>query len=252
MRKQQDSSFLIPCPPLNLLLLFPYIYLQDAELNPESRDLISSLPREKGWVANHLHQYQGFWHTTRQMQGVLACRKHFQAQDAAILVSTLKSGTTWLKAILFALVKRVHYHPDPQQHPLLTNNPHVFGPSWSLICTLRKRFLTSPPILLLGSFQLIYRLCLCQNLLNDSACKVIYLCRDPKDTFVSLWHFTNKEEAREVVDNISRLCSFENLSNLDVNKSGNCYGAWSIEHYFGESELDCVTEQKLQGSGLKF
>lgn len=70
-----------------------------------------------------------------------------------------------------------------------------------------------------------------------------------------------------MVDNISRLCSFENLSNLDVNKSGNCYGAWSIEHYFGESEvggwrndmtadmveqLDCVTEQKLQGSGLKF
>lgn len=52
-----------------------------------------------------------------------------------------------------------------------------------------------------------------------------------------------------------------------MNKSGNCYGAWSIEHYFGESEfggwrndmtadmveqLDCVTEQKLQGSGLKF
>lgn len=79
--------------------------------------------------------------------------------------------------------------------------------------------------------------------------------------------FSPEEEAREVVDNISRLCSFENLSNLDVNKSGNCYGAWSIEHYFGESEvggwrndmtadmveqLDCVTEQKLQGSGLKF
>ena len=113
--------------------------MQDAELNPESRDLISSLPREKGWVANHLHQYQGFWHTTRQMQGVLACRKHFQAQDAAILlVSTLKSGTTWLKAILFALVKRVHYHPDPQQHPLLTNNPRVFVPFLELNLYIEK------------------------------------------------------------------------------------------------------------------
>lgn len=73
------------------------------------------------------------------MQGVLACRKHFQAQDAAILlVSTLKSGTTWLKAILFALVKRVHYHPDPQQHPLLTNNPHVFVPFLELNLYIEK------------------------------------------------------------------------------------------------------------------
>ena len=28
-------------------------------------------------------------------------------------------------------------------------------------------------------------------------CKVVYVCRDPKDTFVSLWHFINKVRAKQ-------------------------------------------------------
>jgi hypothetical protein len=28
-------------------------------------------------------------------------------------------------------------------------------------------------------------------------CKVVYVCRDPKDTFVSLWHFINKVRAKK-------------------------------------------------------
>ncbi|KAJ6287827.1 hypothetical protein OIU77_001172 [Salix suchowensis] len=59
-------------------------YLQENETSEEFRDLIGSIPTEKGWVANHLHQYQGFWHTSRQLQGVLACQKHFQAQDGRL------------------------------------------------------------------------------------------------------------------------------------------------------------------------
>jgi hypothetical protein len=36
-------------------------------------------------------------------------------------------GTTWLKAISFALLNQVR-HPDIQQHPLLTINPHILVP----------------------------------------------------------------------------------------------------------------------------
>jgi hypothetical protein len=105
-------------------------YLQENELTQEycSDVDITSLPREKGWVASYILQYQGCWINTRYMKGVVAFQKHFQAHDADILlVSTPKAGTTWLKAILFALVNRVRY-PDPRQHPLLTNNPHDLVP----------------------------------------------------------------------------------------------------------------------------
>ncbi|KAJ6357050.1 hypothetical protein OIU78_005020, partial [Salix suchowensis] len=63
-------------------------YLQENETSEEFRDLIGSIPTEKGWVANNLHQYQGFWHTSRQLQGVLACQKHFQAHDGDIFLVT--------------------------------------------------------------------------------------------------------------------------------------------------------------------
>ncbi|KAK7360670.1 hypothetical protein VNO77_02679 [Canavalia gladiata] len=58
--------------------------------------------------ATYLCQYQGFWHTSRQLQGVLSCQKHFEAHDIDILsVTTPKSGTTWLKAWTFALLNGV-------------------------------------------------------------------------------------------------------------------------------------------------
>lgn len=171
-------------------------YLQEHEFSQENRDFISSLPTEKGWVSNHLHQYQGFWHATRHMQGVLACQKHFQALDTDILlVSTPKSGTTWLKAILFALVKRAQ-HPDPQQHPLITNIPHVLVPFLELNVYMEKEVpdLTAltPPRLFSTHLPYVSL----PDSVKHSACKVVYLCRDPKDTFVSLWHFANKLRAK--------------------------------------------------------
>ncbi|KAM1497894.1 hypothetical protein ACFXTH_020917 [Malus domestica] len=168
-------------------------YLQENELSQEDKDLISSLPTEKAWVANYLHKYQGFWQATTHMQGALACQKHFQALESDILlVTTPKSGTTWLKAILFALVKREHYL-DPQRHPLLTENPHVLVPFLEIdvyadIQVLPDLSSLAPPRLF--STHLPYSSL--PDSVKHSGCNVVYLCRDPKDAFVSLWHFANK------------------------------------------------------------
>ncbi|MBA0851877.1 hypothetical protein Goshw_028044, partial [Gossypium schwendimanii] len=50
---------------------------------------------------------------------------------------------------------------------------------------------------------------------DGSACRFIDICRDPIDVFVS----QTDEENNKIVKEIVELCSFENLSNQDVNKS---------------------------------
>lgn len=37
-----------------------------------------------------------------------------------------------------------------------------------------------------------------QSAKTSSKCKLVYVCRNPKDTFVSLWHFMNKLRPQEI------------------------------------------------------
>ncbi|XP_047255437.1 uncharacterized protein LOC107848400 isoform X2 [Capsicum annuum] len=77
-----------------------------------------------------------------------------------------------------------------------------------------------------------------------------------------------EEENHGVVDQIVRMCSFENLSNLEVNKNGKSsasemeykvffrkgeVGDWT--NYFTTEmteKLNHIIEQKFEGSGLRF
>lgn len=312
-------------------------YMQAAELDQECKELIPTLPLEKGWITSHFHQYQGFWLSTRILQGTLSCHKQFQAIDTDILiVTTPKSGTTWLKALTFALLNRDKYpiiDHTKNNHPLLTTNPHGLVPFLESdlyykdfvpdVKTLSSSRLFSPHL----SYELL------PKSVKESTCKVVYLCRDPKDNFVSLWHFTNKlraqsrgtlplqeafgpfwehvlvywkkslerpkkvmflkyeemkmkpnfylkelaeflgcpfskeEEFKGLVDDILNLCSFEKLSNLEVNKTGKGFlnmenkaffrlgniGDWK-NHLTTEmvEQINTITEEKFVKHGLCF
>ncbi|XP_010272754.1 PREDICTED: flavonol sulfotransferase-like [Nelumbo nucifera] len=312
------------------------------------RDLISSLPNEKGWISESLVLYQGFWYvSTISLQGAMAVQQHFKARPTDILLtSTPKSGTTWTKALIFAIINRTNY--DFTTHPLLIHNPHDCVP------TLETNLYRTTPIPnpdVLPSPRLFSTHIPYSSLpesITASNCRIIHICRNPKDVLISFWFFANKlqaklnkdhpllpleeafqlfckgaspygpywdqvlgywkaslewperilflkyeglkgnpfsclkklaehlgypfsleEEEQGVVEKILNLCSFENLSSLDVNKNPEKVGNLGVEnsafyrkgqvgdwenHLTAEmvEHIDRITEQKFHGSGLSF
>lgn len=291
---------------------------------------------------SHLCQYQGFWFPPKYLQSAISCQKHFQAQNSDILlVSTPKSGTTWLKAIIFTLINRDKHPPSSKSHPLISANPH------DLVLSLEIRHYDDTDIESLPSPRLFSThmpyVSLPESVRKTGGCKIVYVCRNPKDVLVSLWHFRNKlispemgtyslahvfaqfcngqssygpfwdhfleywsqskkdsdkvfflkfedlkrdpefylrslaeflecpfsaeEEGSGMVGEISKICSFENLSSLEINQNGKLPMGVANKEFFRRGEvgdwenyltdemvdkLDEITEKKFAGSGLVF
>ncbi|KAL3511006.1 hypothetical protein ACH5RR_030407 [Cinchona calisaya] len=326
----------------------PPKYLQEDEVSQECKDLLSTLPKEKGWAEPHLYNYQGFWYLAWQFQGVLECQKYFQAQDTDILlISSPKCGTTWLKALAFTIINRNSHsisNDHEQKHPLFYNNPHKLVPHLELESHINNpifepsSFSSSPSRLFATHLPYISL----PKSAKASSCKLVYICRDTKDTFISLWHFMNnlrsnhlgpnsleeafemfcrgvsifgpfwdhvldywkeskerpnkvlflkyeemredpnfhvkrlaeffgvpfslEEEGSRVVEKITNLCSFENLSKLVVNKDGKLPSGVENKTFFrgGEvgdwknylspemvEQLNRLNEEKFRGSRLE-
>lgn len=158
----------------------------------ESIDIIlSHLPKERGWLSDHhVHQYKGFWYPTGILQGVLALEhQHFKPKPNSVLLASYpKSGTTWLKALLFAITNRRKL--DFNTHPLLSSNPHELVPQLEAYAFKHPKNPT-PNTCLMHSH-------LAYSCLPESNCKIVYVFRDPKDVLVSCWHFVQKLRPKEI------------------------------------------------------
>ncbi|GFS33379.1 sulfotransferase 2B [Actinidia rufa] len=305
--------------------------------------LIASLPKERGWVSRHFYLYQGFWCSAVFIRGEMAAQQHFQARQNDIALATIpKSGTTWLKALAFSILHRQHYTPS-QNHPLLTSNPHTLVPF--LVQGFLDQDLTSN----IAHSPRLFSTHLPYHALPPSiksfviGCLIVYLCRNPYDTFTSAWHFCTKarpdsleplslndafdmycrgvfaygpfwdhalgywkeslerpqkvlflkyedlkenpilhmkrlaefmgvpfsteEEREDLIDEISRLCSIDNLRELDVNKTGKFIAHFENKTLFRRGEvgdwvnyltpemverLDNIIKEKMDGFGLTF
>ncbi|KMT20765.1 hypothetical protein BVRB_1g007330 [Beta vulgaris subsp. vulgaris] len=141
-------------------------------------------------------KYQGFWYyldsETPKFRNVLTFQKHFVAQDTDIFVTSLpKTGTTWLKSLLFAIINRLKYPID--QNPLLTHHPQelvynlesgVYGEALAYPHPCHLKELLSPRVF--GTH--IPYTCLPESI-KTSECRILYICRNPLDTLVSRYYF---------------------------------------------------------------
>ncbi|XP_038975501.1 flavonol 3-sulfotransferase-like isoform X2 [Phoenix dactylifera] len=309
----------------------------------EFDDLISTLPLNQDWIPIRLRKYQDFWIPEHSLPEVMAMQQNFQARlDDLFVLSYPKSGTTWLKALAFAIMTRTRY--SMADHPLLRSTPHDF-----VVCIDRffsggrpskLEAMPSPRML---SSHLPYPLL--PDSMKGAGGRFLYVCREPKDVFVSRWHFNDKmrpdsvepipfgkafdlycdgvspygsiwehargywgeslrrpekvfflkyeemleepagsakkladfmgcpfspeEEKEGVVEEITRLCSFDSLSKLagSMPRKLNTKLPLQTTSFFRKGEagdwrnhmseemarrMDAVTSQKLEGSGLTF
>ncbi|CAN6274905.1 unnamed protein product [Urochloa humidicola] len=162
----------------------------------------SSLPTsQRGQGSFPYRKYGGFWYPEHLMPASLAMRDTFAARPTDVILATMpKSGTTWLKALVFAVVHRARHPPAPaagdehhHHHPLLASSPHELVPFLHDLylhnanhhaAPLLLENMPSPRVLAVHApFTVL------PASVPESGCRVVYLCRDPKDVFVSLRHY---------------------------------------------------------------
>ncbi|XP_044414557.1 cytosolic sulfotransferase 13-like [Triticum aestivum] len=139
-------------------------------------------------------RYRGYWFPEWHLSALAAARDHFEPKPTGIfLVSCPKSGTTWLKSLAFTTVHRDVHPPSGREHPLLHKNPHgcvefihaiyrqPVDVAWGIV-----EAYPSPRI-----FGTHFPLSLPPERISSdgSGCRIVYICRDPKDVVVSWWWF---------------------------------------------------------------
>ncbi|XP_059670488.1 cytosolic sulfotransferase 3-like isoform X2 [Cornus florida] len=142
-----------------------------ATINPpkttSTSALFDDLPTEKWINLANLYQWKGFWYRRPHLEAVMEARSSFKARDEdVILASSMKTGTTWLKALI----------------------PSIMDPNARIVENSTYNILDMPSPRL---FRTHMPYAMLPDSIKTSGCKIVYITRDPKDTVLSLWHFMN-------------------------------------------------------------
>ncbi|KAI7732346.1 hypothetical protein M8C21_021263 [Ambrosia artemisiifolia] len=257
--------------------------------------MVKTFPQHKcNWLKGRFafYKYQEFWNIQEFLEGGILAQQSFKARPSDVfLCSAPKTGTTWLKALAFAILTRHQY--DESTSPLLKTMPNECIPLLEKDLEQVEDNHKNSCFPLVGT-HLPYS-SLPESILTSN-CKIVYIYRNIKDVIVSHYHFlreaaklpmedapfeeafdefcegkswcgpywdhilgywkarlerpeiilflkyedmrkdptsnvkrlaefigypfTIEEEKAGVIESIIKMCSFENLSNLEVNKYG--------------------------------
>uniref|UniRef100_A0A803MMS8 Sulfotransferase n=1 Tax=Chenopodium quinoa TaxID=63459 RepID=A0A803MMS8_CHEQI len=162
------------------------------ELEDKVKQLGNSLPKESWVGAFPLILYQELWLPSRALKATILFQTQFEAYDTDIILASLpKTGTTWLKSLLYTIVNR-NIYSDFTKHPLHTENAHKLVHHFEYTIYDNNSDGTQPNLAKLSPPRLfathIPYLSLPKSI-RSSKSRIIYVCRNPLDTFISSWHF---------------------------------------------------------------
>ncbi|KAJ0877303.1 putative quercetin-3-sulfate 4'-sulfotransferase [Helianthus annuus] len=234
--------------------------------------------------------FHGFWYHSKAdftVEAVMAVQDDFQALPTDIfLASHPKTGTTWLKALAFAIVNRSKFKTgiaSCQTHPLLTISPHDCNPKDVLISLwhfLNKVRDDSSPIKLVDLFEIFSKgISPCGSIWDhvvgyykaslERPDKVLFLKyedlkKDPKNVVKKLAEFignpfTEEEESDGSVEKIIELCGFETLHKVNKVSSDQVYFRKGVVGDSGSylttemiETMDKITKEKFDGLSISF
>lgn len=170
--------------------------VEEESKNSASTDLIASF-----YGGMRSQKFEGFWIDVKVLPAVKVMQKDFQPRpDDIFLASCRKSGTTWSKALLHTIIQCSSNQQRDANLGVGVDNKN----SHSLVPTMETYLFDStaddhhydlsifskfPSPRLLHTHLPFHLLPLS---VRSSACKIVYIARNPRDVFVSLWKFLNK------------------------------------------------------------
>nr|CAB3484369.1 unnamed protein product [Digitaria exilis] len=163
------------------------------QLDAEMEAMVSALPSN---TKLFLRRYQGTWVLEPWVPGIVAIQRGGLAprNGDVVLASAPKCGTTWLKALAFATMARAaHPSAGGGEHPLLRANPHDCVPFMEKLFAagLGSKVMDALPSPRIMATHMHHSL-LPASIADNPHCKIVYVCRDPKDMLVSMWHFSRR------------------------------------------------------------
>ncbi|KAK6116900.1 hypothetical protein DH2020_049357 [Rehmannia glutinosa] len=174
--------------------------------NPEDdfQELLQTLEQQTNWDGSQLVKYDRVWYPLKIFWPVLSAQKYFKAKDSNIILASIpKSGIVWLKVLAFLITNRSNICSTIDQNTLLLSRPHKVVPFLEFDLYLNEenpdlQHFSNPRIF---STHIPFKSL--PDSIRESECKIIYVCRNPLDQFISERHFLiekNKIEKGAVIE----------------------------------------------------